>query len=157
MGRQMSSWRSSEARQSMREQSSKRLVEKLHTKAEHKMQRKMDASTVEIERELKKKSKELKWRSRPEYYCRQATAWTFAFVVIAICLLVAIVFAAKFGEADTGKMCISWLIAYGLTFAIIEPLQVILLAGAPFLFDESHRCGRCMTNCRTVYNELCAP
>jgi len=45
----------------------------------------------------------------------------------------------------------------GLTFAVVEPFQVILLVCAPCLFDEETRLGRCMGRCRFVYNELCAP
>lgn len=54
-------------------------------------------------------------------------------------------------------MILSWLVAYGWTFVVIEPLQVLALAGAPCMFDERHCCGRCMIRLRTCYNELLAP
>ena len=71
--------------------------------------------------------------------------------------VVSIIFAASFGDKQTAKMCMTWLIAYGITFALVEPFQVLVLAGAPCLFNEDHRCGRCMVSCRYYYNELCAP
>ena len=54
-------------------------------------------------------------------------------------------------------MALSWLIAYGVTFLIVEPLQVLCIACSPCCFDEDTRFGRCMSWMRFVYNELCAP
>ena len=52
---------------------------------------------------------------------------------------------------------LSWLIAYGITFAVIEPLQVCVIVCAPWLFDEKTRLGRFMKRLQYVYNEICAP
>lgn len=54
-------------------------------------------------------------------------------------------------------MSLAWLFAYGVTFAIIEPAQVVLLTTAPFLQNEDTACGRAISRCRFIYNELCAP
>ncbi len=54
-------------------------------------------------------------------------------------------------------MVVSWLIAYACTFAIVEPIQVLLLASTPCLFVDTNRCGRCLMRARFVYNELIAP
>ena len=67
------------------------------------------------------------------------------------------IIALKFGEVSTNKMLVGWAIAYGCTFAIIEPLQIILLAAMPCLFVEDTRCGRCLIRARFIYNELLAP
>ena len=49
------------------------------------------------------------------------------------------------------------LLADAWTFAIIEPIQVVILALAPFLFNEETRLGRCLARIRYVYNELLSP
>ena len=54
-------------------------------------------------------------------------------------------------------MSVTWLIAYAWTFALVEPAQIVAIAGAPCLWDENTRCGRCMLRCRFVYNEIFAP
>ena len=46
-------------------------------------------------------------------------------------------------NSKTGVMVVGWLTAYGLTFAFVEPFQVLVLAGAPCLVDEEARGGRC--------------
>ena len=70
-------------------------------------------------------------------------------------VFVSISVALQFKEAETAKMCVAWLFAYGVTFAIIEPVQVIVLAAVPMLNDEATRCGRCVIRIRFIYNELC--
>jgi hypothetical protein len=76
---------------------------------------------------------------------------------VLLCSMLGIVYARTFGIKETNKMIVGWAIAYGQTFLIVEPVQIFLLAGAPCLFDDSHRCGRCMNRCRTIYNELLSP
>ena len=88
---------------------------------------------------------------------RISLAWTFNLVLLVFFLFVSMIYGLKFEEQATNNMVLTWLMAYGLTFAIIEPAQVILLVCCPCLWNENHRCGRCMVNCRFMYNEICAP
>ena len=119
--------------------------------------RSMDVATVALRATLERKRKELRWRSNTEYGVRLTMAWTFNFFIIGLGLLLGIIFGAKFGEETTRKMVIAWLFAYGVTFAIVEPVQVIALAALPMLNDEDTRCGRACLRCRFIYNELMAP
>ena len=114
-------------------------------------------AAIAIETRLRQKRKDLRWRGPYERGCRLVLAWTFNFLVPGIAYLVAIIIAAKLGETETYKMCIGWLVAYGATFAIVEPAQVVILASAPCLFDEETKIGRCCSRVRFVYNELFAP
>ena len=114
-------------------------------------------AAIAIETRLRQKRKDLRWRGPYERGCRLVLAWTFNLLVPGIAYLVAIIIAAKLGEAETYKMCIGWLVAYGATFAIVEPAQVVILASAPCLFDEETKIGRCCSRVRFVYNELFAP
>merc|ERR1712146_90823 len=107
--------------------------------------------------QLKRKRSELRWRGKWEYKIRVFLGWAFSFTVFGLALLCSIIYAGMFGNNETTAMCIAWLMAYGWTFAIVEPVQVLILAGAPCLFNEDTRCGRCMLRCQFMYNELCAP
>jgi len=107
--------------------------------------------------QLNNKVAGLNWRSRREYRIRHTIAWIFNLgVVIAFCF-VSVVYGLKFGEQSTKNMILSWLIAYGVTAAIVEPIQILVVVCFPCLCDESTRCGRYMRKCQFVYNELCAP
>ena len=103
---------------------------------------------------------------------RQLSRWiklNFACILLAACQLSrpstkgrrhyfnSFIFCLGFGERETFKMVLSWIIAYGWTFAFIEPVQVCLLACCPCLWDEETRCGRCMNWVRFIYNELLSP
>lgn len=88
---------------------------------------------------------------------RWILSWVFVILSTATALLVSVIYALKFGEVTTHQMAIGWVFAYGWTFAIIEPVQICILAGAPCMFNEQHRCGRCMSWLRFCYNELLAP
>ena len=112
---------------------------------------------VAIEARIKQKIDEIDWRSDREFFVRRTIAWVFNLFVFVFSLFVSLIYALKFGEYTISKTLISWAIAYGWTFTIVEPFQVVFLAFSPCLFNEDHRCGRCMVRCRTVYNELCAP
>jgi hypothetical protein len=143
-------------------------------------------AAIAIEAQLHKVRKDLRWRGPRERACRIGAAWAFNLTVSALAYLVSIIFCARFGEKDTSAMSVSWMIAYGLvsglfearlfppalralltaryslfavgqTFVLIEPAQVLLLASAPCLFDDSTKVGRCCLRVRLVYNELCAP
>lgn len=54
-------------------------------------------------------------------------------------------------------MLLSWLVAYGWTFAIVEPVQILVMALAPSIVSEDTRCGRCCARVQFVYNELFSP
>ena len=43
----------------------------------------------------------------------------------------------------------SWLLASGNAWIIIEPLEVVIIVMLPFLFDNA-----CVANCRTTEKEL---
>lgn len=110
-----------------------------------------------VQAQTEKKKRDLRWRGPKEVYARRAIAWGINLTLNLIALTMAVIYAGKFGERQTQKMCVSWLVAYGWTFAIVEPFQVLVLAGAPCLFDEETRMGRCCGRARFVYNELFAP
>jgi len=113
---------------------------------------------VLIQAQIRKKRRDLGWRGEREFKARLTFAWAVNMVIIpALLLTYSIACAVSLGEAETNTMCVSWLVAYLITFAIIEPVQVVLLAGQPWLCDEDSRCGRCCARVRFVYNELLAP
>jgi len=120
-----------------------------------------DMATLTIlakeQKKLTDKMQFLGWRPPWQYRLRFNIAWTINILVLLQFMFVSLIYALKFGEQATANMVISWVLAYGVTFALVEPIQVLLLVCAPCLFDESTKCGRCMGRCRFVYNELCAP
>ena len=118
---------------------------------------KLDFASLVLEAQIKAKQKELKWRGPIEYRVRYILGWLINFLILGLCLLVSLIYAAKFGNNQFTQVAAAWLMAYGWTFLLVEPFQVLFLAGAPCLFNEETRCGRCMIWCRFIYNELCAP
>lgn len=114
-------------------------------------------ASATFQAQLQQKLNEMNWRPEWEYRLRLYLAWLFNFAVFAVFLLISIIYAAEFGNKRTRSMVISWLLAYGVTFALVEPIQVLIIACAPSLFDDSTRCGRMCQLCRFVYNELFAP
>ena len=116
-----------------------------------------DLAAVAIELIMHEKIDAIGWRGPREHCVRSSLAWLFNYLVFFFALLVALIYALKFGEVTMSKALITWAVAYGWTFAIVEPVQVVILALSPCLFDEETRCGRCMVRGRTMYNELCAP
>ena len=106
---------------------------------------------------LQKELKELGWRSDREFRIRQCIAWTFNVTVLIIALYYSFILAIRFGEIQTFTFVLGWMISYGWTFAIVEPVQVLLLACCPCMWNEDHACGRCMQRIRFVYNELFSP
>ena len=110
-----------------------------------------------LELQLQKELKELGWRSDREFRIRQCIAWTFNVTVLIIALYYSFILAIRFGEIQTFTFVLGWMISYGWTFAIVEPVQVLLLACCPCMWNEDHACGRCMQRIRFVYNELFSP
>ena len=118
---------------------------------------KIDMASIVILAQLRAKKKALRWRGKWEFRIRQALAWSFNFAIVGMGCLICIILGAMFGENQVQVMALGWLTSYAITFAIVEPFQVLVLSAGPCLFNEEHRCGRCMVRCRTIYNELCAP
>ena len=73
----------------------------------------------------------------------------------AMMLVLCIVYGAKFGEAATAQMLANWGMSYALQLSIIQPFQVVLLAGAPCFFNSGTRIGRFLSRLRFIYNEYC--
>ena len=125
--------------------------------AEARRVRELTVITRSLQTMLEKQRKELLWRSEFEYNMRQAIAWAFNLIIIAIAYFFSIIFALKFQEEAMRNMALTWVIAYGVTFAIVEPVQVLVIAVFPSLMNSDTSVGRFCGRCRFVYNELCAP
>ena len=54
-------------------------------------------------------------------------------------------------------MATVWIVALVQMYLFIEPVQVLVVVCAPFLCDESTRCGRCCLAARYCYNEFFSP
>ena len=125
--------------------------------AEARRVRELTMITRSLQSMLEEQRKELRWRSEFEYNMRQAIAWAFNLLIIAIAYFFSIIFALKFQEVAMRNMALTWVIAYGVTFAIVEPVQVLVIAVFPSLMNSDTSVGRFCGRCRFVYNELCAP
>ena len=110
-----------------------------------------------LEAVLAQKEKELRWRSPRDYRARQIAAWTFSFTFLGFVLFLSLIYALKYEENAMKQIMLSWTMAYAWTFAIVEPVQIIMLVAIPNCQNEDTKCGRYVGRCRTVYNELCAP
>ena len=106
---------------------------------------------------LKRRTSELRWRGAKEFGARRCAAWTFSWTLCFFFYFYTLIVALKFGEEAMNKMVTYWLVAYGWTFALIEPVQILIIAGAPCFIKEDSRCGQCMMKCFFVYNEIFAP
>ena len=116
-----------------------------------------DLMAVVIEARIQQRIDDIGWRDDREFFIRRTIAWIVNVSAMLFTLFVSFIYALKFGEYTMAKALVSWAIAYGWTFLLVEPFQVFFLAFSPCLFDEDTRCGRNMVRCRTIYNELCAP
>ena len=85
------------------------------------------------------------------------TAWTFNIAVYATCALLCLTYANKFGANSTNEMITVWIIAMFQIYLIIEPVQILVTACAPFLCTEDSRCGRCCLRVKYYYNEFFSP
>jgi len=95
------------------------------------------------------------WIGDREHTARLVTVWVAHFAVEAVMFLLCITYGAKFGENATAQMLANWGMSYALQLVVIQPVQVLLLACAPCLFNEDHMVGRCLSRLRFVYNEYC--
>lgn len=116
-----------------------------------------DFGTVVFQAQLAKKKEDLALRGPNERRCRACLAWTFNLTVLMVMCMVSLVFGAKFGEQQMNQICIGWLVAYGWTIALVEPVIILIMACAPCFMDERTRLGRVCSRLRRVYVELCAP
>merc|ERR1711924_83748 len=83
-----------------------------------------DVHSVILETRLKKKLSDVGWRSAREVMCRRTIAWCFSAFVVLISCFVSVIYGLKFGDTQIRKAAIAWLVAYGWTFALVEPVQV---------------------------------
>jgi len=116
-----------------------------------------ELSQVAAAAALEKKLSDMRWRRSWVVKIRSLLSWAFQYFVMFIFFFYSFLVALKFKESATNKMLMGWVIAYSCTFAIVEPVQVLLLAATPCLFVETNKCGRCLLRCRFIYNELLAP
>ena len=117
----------------------------------------LDVHRLALQTLVKKRKTELRWRSARERFVRRLLAWAFNISIMVISYLYAVIISVKFGDAVVRGTFTTWLVAYGWTFSLVEPLQICLLVCAPCLWREDSRCGRCMGWVRYVYNELLSP
>jgi len=107
----------------------------------------------------RKRTAELRWRSNREVALRQCLAWALSIFVMFTSCWYSFVVAVTFGDAAVRGALLSWLVAYGWTFALVEPVQILVIAGAPCVWngDEDSRCGRWCARARFFYNEFLSP
>ncbi len=135
---------------------SKRRLSSVATGLFRKKQTHTTIAVTAVEAMIENRRKELRWRSPREYCCRQVLAWAFAFGLLLLMLLLSFIYALKYQEAAMQQIMLGWLFAYGVTFAVVEPVQIVLLAAFPASTDDT-KTGRCVARCRLIYNELLAP
>merc|ERR1712194_581477 len=73
--------------------------------------------------------------------------WNIAFYLI-MCWFT-YTYAILFGPEETNGWLMSFVLASGQAWLIIEPFEVVLLVALPFLFDN-----KCVANCRETAKEL---
>jgi hypothetical protein len=130
-------------------------------KAKEEMQKKLMVTTLEAR--LAGMREKLGWRSPVEMTLRMGFAWAFNVSLMITCCLLSVIYARTFNQEATRAMLLTWLLSYGVTFAIIEPSQILMIACLPTIFDQDlhdRHCrtvGRYLHRCRAVYNEVCRP
>ena len=116
-----------------------------------------DWLTLQRQAALKHEKTTLRWRTDRTYYFRLALAWTLAAVVYLLSLFLVLLYSAAYGRKDSASVLLSWITSLGCSFAIIEPVQVVILSTLPFLFDDQTRLGRCLERGRWFYLEFLSP
>ena len=97
-----------------------------------------------------------RWISDRLYYGRSAMAWFLVAFMSFVTGLASMAFAVQFGNNQTRDMLIGWGISVTWCFAIVEPVQIIVVTCIPFFIAEDSRCYVCFENIRWAYNEVCA-
>ena len=100
------------------------------------------AEVAAIQERIRERVAELRWRGANAFVSRQAFAWALTLGLTLLALFMSVMYALKFGEATMSACLIAWAIAVGWTFAVVQPIQVLILALAPGLFKNDTRCGR---------------
>ena len=97
------------------------------------------------------KAKEPKKRSLREIVdCARLTlAWVFNIAFYLIMCWFTYTYASLFGPEETNGWLMSFVLASGNAWLIIEPFEVLLLVMLPFLLDNSY-----VANCRDTAKEL---
>jgi len=108
------------------------------------------------EARVKEKRKELRLRSQRVYYLRQSIAWGFNLFVLIFLLALIRIYASMFGERGTQDLMRGWMISIGTATAVIEPVNVIVLAALPLLMRGDGPIAKCYNNIFWCYNELFA-
>jgi len=99
-----------------------------------------------------------RWRSDCEFWSRVALAWTFNIFIYIVASIASLTYGVvKFQGAATNYMLVGWGIAAVQIYIVLEPLQILIIVFAPWLFNEDTNCGRCCGRVRFWYNELFAP
>ena len=97
------------------------------------------------------KSNETKKRSLRDAIdcCRISLAWVFNVAFYLIMCWFTYTYAILFGPKETEGWLMSFVLASGNAWLIIEPFEVFLLVMLPFLFDNA-----CVARCRETAKEL---
>ena len=97
------------------------------------------------------KAKEPKKRSLREIVdCGRVTlAWVFNIAFYLIMCWFTYTYAILFGPEETNGWMMSFVLASGNAWLIIEPFEVVLIVMLPFLFDN-----KCVAKCRVTAKEL---
>jgi hypothetical protein len=80
---------------------------------------------------------------------RLAFAWLINIVFYLMMCWFVWTYASLFGPEETEGWLMSWVLASGNAWVVIEPLEVVIIVMLPFLFDNA-----CVANCRTTAKEL---
>merc|ERR1719502_856343 len=82
-----------------------------------------DVAAVAIEARLRQRIEEINWRSDRVVFIRRTLAWAFNIFIVLFACFVSLIYALKFGEGTMNSCLVSWAVAYGWSFLIIEPMQ----------------------------------
>lgn len=96
------------------------------------------------ERQQQKRS----WRQILDI-ARSATAWLINWAFYLVVNWIVITYAMMFGKEKTKGWLMSWILASGNAWVVMEPFEVLLLVMLPFLFDN-----QCVADCKTTAKEL---
>jgi len=117
----------------------------------------LSRDTVSRWEAFRRRLAEARWITDRWYCIRQSTAWITAFFLQFVTAIMAMAYATTFGNDETTKMLMGWLISVGWCFFIIEPIQIVIVSVFPFCINPDSRCGQCFDWTRWAYNEYFAP
>jgi hypothetical protein len=105
---------------------------------------------------LKQKRVQMGRRSKRSYHARTMLAWAAALACFTVCAMMAVVYGRLFGPSRTNDMLLGWLLATGQTWAVLEPLQIVIVAALPVLVSQESCVMRTYERARYIYNEYLA-